>query len=124
MTHTKKADQQASPKKTHPDLSTLSDLLAAAHSFSKQSRILAHLLAGNSLNRFEAERLGDHCLPSTISALASRYGVLFQNEPEQVPNRFGGQTRVVRHSLAASQHDHAREALVRMMDTKGLRDAA
>lgn len=123
MTHTKKADQQASPKKTHADHSTLRDLLAAAHTFSKQSRILAHLLAGNSLNRFEAERLGDHCLPSTISALASRYGVLFQNEPEHVPNRFGGVTRVVRHSLAASQHDHARKALVRMMDSK-MRDAA
>lgn len=89
MTHTKKADQQASPKKTHADHSTLRD----------------------------------HCLPSTISALASRYGVLFQNEPEHVPNRFGGVTRVVRHSLAASQHDHARKALVRMMDSK-MRDAA
>lgn len=124
MTNTKKADQQASPKKTQIDHNNLSDLLAAAHSFSKQSRILANLLSGGSLNRFEAELLGDHCLPSTISALASRYGVLFQNEPEHVPNRFGGVTRVVRHSLAADQHDHARKALVRMLEGKNLKDAA
>jgi len=119
MTPAKKADQQASSR-----YSTLSDLLAAAHSFNKQSRILAHLLAGNSLNRVEAERMGDHCLPSTISALASRYGVLFQSEPEQMPNRFGGVTRVVRHKLAASQRDHARKALMRMMDNRVMRGAA
>jgi len=34
---------------------------------SKMARILLHLLTGASLNRFEAERLGDHCLNSTMN---------------------------------------------------------
>lgn len=124
MTDTKKADQTASPKKTHVDHTSLESLLKAASAFSKQSRILAHLLAGESLNRFDAERLGDHCLPTTISSLASRYGLLFQHEPEQVPTRFGGLTRVVRHSLPDSQHSNARIALVRMLEVKKLKVAA
>ncbi len=33
---------------------------------SKEFTIIQHLLLGNSLHRFEAEALGDHCLPSTI----------------------------------------------------------
>lgn len=124
MTDTKKADQTASPKKTHVDHTSEESLIKAASAFSKQSRILAHLLAGESLNRFDAERLGDHCLPTTISSLTSRFGLLFQHEPEQVPNRFGGLTRVVRHSLPESQHGSARSVLVRMLEGKNLKVAA
>ena len=58
MTDTKKADQTASPKETHVDYTSQESLIKAANAFSKQSRILAHLLAGESLNRFDAERLG------------------------------------------------------------------
>jgi len=36
---------------------------------SKTMSILAYFLAGATLNRFEAEPLGDHCLNSTISEL-------------------------------------------------------
>ena len=122
MTDTKKADQTASPKKTHLDHTSQESLIKAASAFSKQSRILAHLLAGESLNRFDAERLGAHCLPTTISSLTSRFGLLFP--PEQVPNRFGGLTRVVRHSLPESQHGSARSVLVRMLEGKNLKVAA
>jgi len=69
---------------------------------SKTMRILAHLLTGASLNRFEAEPLGDHCLNSTISVLANRYDLTFQRKPEKVPNRWGKPCRVIRYSLTVN----------------------
>ena len=78
---------------------------------SKIARLLAHLLAGASVNRFEAERLGDHCLPSTVAVLANRHTLSFQRQPERVPNRFGKPCHVTRYSLPASEHDKARAVL-------------
>lgn len=86
---------------------------------SKISRLLAHLLTGASINRFEAERLGDHCLPSTIAALANRYQLDIKRETENVPNRFGGLTRVNRYSLAESEQDKAGRVLVRLTKVAG-----
>ncbi len=54
MTDTKKADQTASAKKTHVDHTSQESLIKAASAFSKQSRPLTHLLAGESLNRLNA----------------------------------------------------------------------
>lgn len=65
--------------------------------YSKQSRILA-VLRQRSLNRFEAEHFGDHCLHSTISSLRKQ-GYIFFDEWEEVPNRFGTTTRVKRYRL-------------------------
>ena len=36
---------------------------------TKRARILAAFIEGRELTRFDAEQLGDHCLPSTVSAL-------------------------------------------------------
>ncbi len=77
----------------------------------KIARILAHLLIGASTNRFEAEHLGDHCLPSTIAVLANRYGLTFQRQPERVPNRWGKPCLVTRYSLPPSEHKRARAVL-------------
>jgi len=78
---------------------------------TKIARILAHLLTGASINRFEAERLGDHCLPSTIAVLANRNGLIFQRQWERVPNRWGKPCTVTRYSLPASEHKRARAVL-------------
>ncbi|WPP47264.1 hypothetical protein [Pseudomonas sp. AN-1] len=78
---------------------------------TKIARILAHLLAGASINRFEAEDLGDHCLPSTIAVLANRHGLIFQRQRERVPNRWGKPCTVNRYSLPASECDKARKVL-------------
>lgn len=64
----------------------------------KELRILS-ILETRSLNRFEAEVFGDHCLHSTISALHKRKGCLFDKQWESVPNRFGEETRVKRYTL-------------------------
>ncbi len=78
---------------------------------SKIIRVLAHLLTGASINRFEAEDLGDHCLNSTISVLANRNGVNFKRTPEKVHNRWGKPCRVTRYSVPATEREHANAIL-------------
>jgi len=63
---------------------------------TKEASILAVLRSGQSLNRFEAERLGDHCLHSTVSTLRDK-GYLFHDEWERVPTRFGKEANVKRY---------------------------
>lgn len=75
---------------------------------SKIARILAHLLTGASLNRFEAERIGDHCLPSTVAVLANQYRLAIKRQSERVPNRWGMPCTVTRYSLPPSQYQQAR----------------
>ena len=58
---------------------------------SKNNNILNALVEG-SLTRFDAEQLGDHCLPSTISALSNQHDLEFPRRWIKVPNRFGGET--------------------------------
>lgn len=64
-------------KKKRPTVSDASAPDTAKHTASptKQSRILRLLADGESLNRFEAERIGDHTLPSTISTLRHYHGL-------------------------------------------------
>ena len=49
-------------------------------------------LVERPLNRFEAEKIGDHCLPSTISGLSTQHGLEFPRRWVKVLNRFGGVT--------------------------------
>lgn len=99
--------QQASRDDSHT-----ADISAAP---SKIARILAYLLIPcNSLNRFEAEHLGDHCLPSTISTLTHSYNIKFQHQPEKVPNRWGQPCTVTRYRLPETQREHARQVLTLM----------
>ena len=53
---------------------------------------IMNALAEGSLTRFDAERLGDHCLPSTISGLSTQHGLEFPRRWVKVLNRFGGVT--------------------------------
>ncbi|TYP62028.1 hypothetical protein [Stutzerimonas stutzeri] len=78
---------------------------------SKTMRILAYFPTDASLNCFEAEPLGDHCLDSTIFVLANRHGVTFKRTPEKVPNRWGKPCRVTRYSVPATEREHANAIL-------------
>ena len=71
---------------------------------SKIARVLAHRLYSGSLNRFEAERIGDHSLHSTISILTHNYGLRFMRIPEKVPNHCGAPCDVTRSSLPSNEH--------------------
>lgn len=91
------------------------DVLANAP--TKTSRVLAFLLIpGNSLNRFEAERLGDHCLNSTISRFSNDNDLQFQRTSEQVPNAWGDPRPVTRYRLLECQRDKALAVLAFMVN--------
>jgi hypothetical protein len=64
---------------------------------SKEFTIIQYLLMGNSLHRFEAEALGDHCLHSTISTISRKYAIEIPRELVQVSTRFNGTTSVMRY---------------------------
>lgn len=60
------------------------------------------LKSGTTLNRFEAERIGDHCLHSTISGLRNK-GHKIGDEWELVPTRFG-KVHVKRYAYIGCGH--------------------
>lgn len=93
--------QQSSPSQGQSNTNTV----------SKIARILTLLLSGMSLNRFEAERYGDHCLPSTISELCNCHSLIIVRHSERVPNRWGKPCLVKRYRLSTSEHDTARKVL-------------
>ena len=60
------------------------------------------------LHRFQAEKLGDHCLPTTISDLQAEYGIRFAREFVKVRNRFGTKTNVMMYWLEGKDLAKAR----------------
>ncbi|VVP73636.1 hypothetical protein [Pseudomonas fluorescens] len=113
MTDQKKGQpQKASPEKSQADITT-----STGKAPTKISRVLGHFLKDLSLNRFEAERLGDHCLHSTISSLSNGYGLKFNRLMERVPNHWGLPCLVTRYSLPASEHKRGRNVLAMLEKT-------
>ena len=92
---------------------------------SKIARVLKHLLTGASLNRFEAERIGDHCLNSTIAVLSNKYSLMLKRQPERVPNGWGDPCIAIRYSLPESQRQTANIVMLALTNTqsKGANDA-
>jgi len=103
--------KKGQPKKASPEKSLADITTSTGKAPTKISRVLGHLLKGSSLNRFEAERLGDHCLHSTISSLANGYGLKFQRQLERVPNHWGEPCTVTRYTLPASERRRASAVL-------------
>lgn len=54
---------------------------------TKIARVVQALKQPSGLNRFEAERIGDHCLNTTIARLRQR-GHTIISSWEEVPSRF------------------------------------
>lgn len=73
---------------------------------TKQSRILAEFASGRSLNRFEAERIGDHVLHTTVSKI-ERLGIRVSRRTETVPGYDGHKTRVCRYWLDDENRERA-----------------
>lgn len=78
---------------------------------TKQAVILHYLTFDGSLNRFEAERIGDHCLHSTISTLRNNYGLAVLDEFESVPNLTGSFTDVKRYWIESNSKPQAKKLL-------------
>lgn len=92
-----KSNESAKDQEQYNICNTAKDGKKPINPKTKKARILA-LLHERSLSRFEAERYGDHCLNSTISSL-KKDGHIIHGVMEEVPNRFGTMTRVMRYFL-------------------------
>ena len=77
---------------------------------SKLARICLHLAAGGSLNRFEAEHLGDHTLPQTVDKLA-HHGLTIARCEEVVRGFLGHETICMRYWLEPDEAEHAMSLL-------------
>ncbi|MEQ9002332.1 MAG: hypothetical protein RIE74_02085, partial [Pseudomonadales bacterium] len=67
-----------------------------------KEHLIHNALLHGSLNRFEAERIGDHALNSTISILRAK-GYPIVSQAEKVATRFGRKVRVLRYSIPKSE---------------------
>lgn len=76
---------------------------------TKQGRTLTQFLGGASLDRFAAERWGDHVLPSTVSLLEKRFGLRFSRQLVKRVSTWG-EFSCTRYSL-----DPANRALARRL---------
>lgn len=114
MKKTTRSEEQSRPHKANNTTKPL----------SKIARVLEHLLTGASLNRFEAERIGDHCLNSTIAVLSNKYNLMLQRQPEHVPNGWGDPCIAIRYSLPESQRQAANIVMLALTNTqlKGAND--
>jgi hypothetical protein len=81
----------------------------ALRRLTKLDSMLLRFAKGQKLNRFDAERIGDHCLPSTISDLQKRNALTFCRKLVKVPNRFGSVTSVMLYWLEGESLLIARE---------------
>ena len=82
MTDNKKAAQVAST-------GTAQNIASSERKGTKKiDRVIAALRRPHGLNVFEAERIGDHSLPSTVAVIRQRYGDRLIQKWETVPTRF------------------------------------
>jgi hypothetical protein len=75
----------------------------------KWRRILKFLADGGRLTRFDAERLGDHALNTTVSNLGMM-GITVSREPIALKGRFG-EIRCKRYWLEPDERQRARKLL-------------
>lgn len=102
-------ERQKSPALTGPirkDLST--SIINQDKAVGKLDSMLLRFASGEHHHRFSAEKVGDHALPSTISDLQKKHGILFDRKRVKVPNRFDSETSVCLYWLDGSNLEKAR----------------
>lgn len=83
------------------------DILSKPKKMGKLDSMLRRFAAGRHFNRFQAERVGDHCLPTTISDLQKKYTLWFSRKLVKVPNSFGTETTVSEYWLEGESLERA-----------------
>jgi hypothetical protein len=82
---------------------------------TKIELILCHLATGQSLNRFEAERLfNDHCLSSTMSMIKNSHDIAYETIIETAPGWNNAPTLVSRYWLTEESQIKAWKLIHRM----------
>ena len=79
----------------------------------KEESMLIHFAQGKRLHRFSAERLADHCLPTTVSDLQRKHSITFSREWIEVQNRFNRPTRVKLYFLEGENLSKAQRIVYR-----------
>jgi len=79
----------------------------------KEDSMLIHFAEGKRLHRFSAERLADHCLPTTVSDLQRKHSITLNREWVEVQNRFNRRTRVELYFLERANLANAQEIVSR-----------
>ncbi len=88
-------------KKSHNTISDKAALPQKNHNRNtKNFNIIKHFATSLSLHRFQAERLGDHVLPSTISELQKLHGMYFKREVISVHINYNCTTRFKKYWFA------------------------
>ncbi|MHB8622077.1 MAG: hypothetical protein ACYC9J_00415 [Sulfuricaulis sp.] len=77
---------------------------------TKLKRVLAELAKGTSLHRFQAERIGDHTLHSTVVKI-QKYGIAIEREWIIVMGFAGHPTHVKKYWLNHENRERARTLL-------------
>lgn len=71
-----------------PGAETATHSTNKAKATTKRERVIEALKQPEGLNRFEAERIGEHCLNSTVAVIRTLYGSSLSQRRERVPSRF------------------------------------
>ena len=66
---------------------------------TKYYRILEHMRKGGSINKFEAQHLGENCLGTTVGAMCSDFNLKVTRTFEKAKNAIGVYSRVIRYKL-------------------------
>ncbi|TQE99067.1 MAG: hypothetical protein FKY71_10585 [Spiribacter salinus] len=86
--------------------------------WTKRRRVLLNLIRRPSLHRFQAERIGEHCLHTTVAAWQAD-GVEVAREFIQVRGWGGEPTTVARYYLTPEQRETATDRLARELTAAG-----
>ena len=90
--------------------------------WTKKRRVLLNLIRRPSLHRFQAERIGEHCLHSTVAAWQA-HGLQIAREFIQVEGWGGEPTTVARYYLTPDQREAALDLLARELQAAALADS-
>lgn len=78
---------------------------------SKLQTLLIYFYEGGSLNRFEAEKLGCHCLNTSVHDIYRKWGLRLLRKTEKVPTRFRAKVRCCRYWLDPQDYVYVAEIL-------------
>ncbi len=79
---------------------------------TKLYSVISHLVAGNKLHRFQAERIcHDHVLPSTIAGFQRSFGIMVARRMITVPAFEGMPTKVAQYWLVPEERAKAKQLL-------------
>lgn len=90
--------------------------------WTKKRRTLLNLIRRPSLHRFQAERIGEHCLHSTVSAWQAD-GLEIAREFIKVRGWAGEPTNVARYFLTPEQREAAIDRLARELQAAAMAES-